>query len=303
MMRMFCVWGGGQLDELPGAEEEATQVAALLESRAGRGDTTDPGARVLKGCATAQAAVVLLQKQAATKRAVLEHIERSRWIHVACHAHPAVKLRHALPPHLRPDVDGLATRAALFLARPLDTNMFGAGDGVEPAHESLLTVDEILRLQLVRGCVVVLSACCTGQGHTSKSEGIVGLARAFLFAGAASVVCTLWEVQDEAQKLLISRFYALVGKGVDLATSLYQAQCSVRRITQSELDQLDNTASHNKWCDEVQAAKRGIRRDRPPPSTPAGSGVGGEAATCPLGHYKNWAGVIIIGSTHPHGFF
>ena len=247
--------------------------------------------------------VVLLKNEAASKQVVMQQMCASPWTHVACHAHPAVRLRHFLPIHLCP-IDALATRPALFLARPLHEDVGVEVDGLEMARESILTVDEVRELELVRGCVVVLSACCTGQGHTSKSEGIVGLARAFLFAGASTVVCTLWEVRDESQKLLMHRFYSLVRKGMDLCSSLYEAQLSVRSISEADLEILDDAASLDKWCNQVQAS-RGIRRDmsRDCPSSNPGDGsavgVAGSGDRCPLAHYRHWAGVILIGSTHP----
>ena len=261
-------------------------MASMLETWMDKGQgevTKGSGTGLDPDFEAARAGVVLLKNEAASKQEVLERLSSSPWTHVACHAHPAVKLRDFLPLHLCP-IDALATRPALFLARPLDgdADLGVEVDGVGNAAESLLTVDDVREIELVRGCVVVLSACCTGQGHTSKSEGIVGLARAFLFAGASTVICTLWEVPDKSQKLLMHRFYSLVRQGQDLCSALFEAQLSIQNIAQAELEMLDDAVLLDKW------SSRGKFR------TGAAASPTGEKS-----HYRHWAGIVLIGSTHP----
>ena len=55
--------------------------------------------------------------------------------------------------------------------------------------------------------LVVLSACETARGRVVQGEGIVGLTRAFMFAGVPRVLCSLWKVDDEATRALMMRFY------------------------------------------------------------------------------------------------
>jgi CHAT domain-containing protein len=59
----------------------------------------------------------------------------------------------------------------------------------------------------LRADVVVLSACQTALGREIKGEGLVGLTRGFMYAGAPRVVASLWEVDDVATSELMRRFY------------------------------------------------------------------------------------------------
>ncbi len=71
---------------------------------------------------------------------------------------------------------------------------------------------------------VTLSACNTGSGKFKKGEGIMSLARSFLFAGVPSIVMTLWDVQDENGSLLMNDYYKLLKKGMAKDEALQQAK-------------------------------------------------------------------------------
>jgi CHAT domain-containing protein len=92
--------------------------------------------------------------------------------------------------------------------------------GVE--DDGRLTADEIYGLDL-RADIVVLSACRTALGEIS-GDGIAGLTRAFFYAGASSVVATMWDVADEPTVHLMPEFYRLLVRGRDKARSLRGAQ-------------------------------------------------------------------------------
>jgi CHAT domain-containing protein len=75
---------------------------------------------------------------------------------------------------------------------------------------------------------VVLSACETGLGKLSRGDEVVGLQRAFLYAGTPAVVTTLWKVDDKATFELVRAFYTgLEGKGP--VEALRQAQLETMR--------------------------------------------------------------------------
>ena len=77
--------------------------------------------------------------------------------------------------------------------------------------------------------LVVLSACQTALGKDIKGEGLVGLTRAFMYAGASRIVASLWRTEDRATALLMKRFYEgmLSGNGMSPAAALRKAQLSM----------------------------------------------------------------------------
>lgn len=105
------------------------------------------------------------------------------------------------------------------------------GDG------GFLTSSEVFRWQIPCD-LAVLSACETAKGRVYRSEGIVGLTGAFMFAGARRVLCSLWKVDDDATQALMIKFYQLwrqppAGRGsarapMGAAEALENAQAFVR---------------------------------------------------------------------------
>jgi CHAT domain-containing protein/tetratricopeptide (TPR) repeat protein len=98
----------------------------------------------------------------------------------------------------------------------------------DEANDGWLTVGEVYGLDLSRADLVVLSACQTNLGELSAGDELVGLTRAFIFAGTPTVVASLWSVEDESTALLMERFYAHLRDGMGKAEALRQAQLEVR---------------------------------------------------------------------------
>jgi CHAT domain-containing protein len=94
-------------------------------------------------------------------------------------------------------------------------------------EDGFLTVGEILSLRL-QADLTVLSACQTGLGQEVTGEGVVGLTRAFLYAGTRAAVVSLWRVEDESTALLMTRFYARIGRGDPPGLALQRAKAELR---------------------------------------------------------------------------
>lgn len=92
------------------------------------------------------------------------------------------------------------------------------------AEEGLLRAFEIMDELRLNADLVTLSACETGLGEITKSEGVTGLTRAFQYAGAKSVVVSLWSVRDTSTSQLMAEFYRQYkdGKSKDEALRLAQ---------------------------------------------------------------------------------
>lgn len=95
-------------------------------------------------------------------------------------------------------------------------------------EDGLLQFSEVLQLRL-NARLVVLSACDTAVGRLQGQDGAATLSRAFLLAGARSVVSTLWAVDDTVSAFLMKRFYQGIVNGRDAATALTQAKRDVIR--------------------------------------------------------------------------
>ncbi len=89
--------------------------------------------------------------------------------------------------------------------------------------ERVLYAKDIYHLPL-NASLVVLSACETGTGELLKGEGIVSLARAFIYAGAKSIVTTLWSINDATTKEVINSFYKYLNEGHSVGTALRKAK-------------------------------------------------------------------------------
>lgn len=96
------------------------------------------------------------------------------------------------------------------------------------AKEGFLSLADVYNLQLGAD-LVVLSGCETALGREVRGEGLVGLTRGFLYAGAARVAASLWRVQDRATAELMGRFYgAMLREGKSPAAALREAQLAIR---------------------------------------------------------------------------
>lgn len=144
---------------------------------------------------------------AATRDLVIRgDLQPYRMIHIAS---------HAFLNNSHPDLSGIVL--GLVDERGQPTNGF-------------LRLHDIYNLTLPAD-LVVLSACQTALGADVRGEGLIGLTRGFMYAGAARVLASLWKVDDAATATLMSRFYEAMFRGSQQnpAAALRTAQISLWR--------------------------------------------------------------------------
>ncbi len=119
----------------------------------------------------------------------------------------------------------LATHGVLDSQRPeLSAIVLSLVDERGQPQNGFLRLNEIYNLNLPAD-LVMLSACQTGLGKEIRGEGLVGLTRGFMYAGAARVGTSLWKVDDSATAALMGRFYqAMLKEGKSPAAALRAAQ-------------------------------------------------------------------------------
>ena len=135
-----------------------------------------------------------------------ESLERYRYVHFAA---------HGIVDEENP------ARSGVILS--LETN---------DKEDGILQMTEIMRLKL-NADLVTLSACRTGLGKVVGGEGVLGLTRAFIYAGSRSVVASLWNVNDTATAELMKSFYANLKRGLPKDEALRQAKLGLMRGKQA----------------------------------------------------------------------
>lgn len=128
--------------------------------------------------------------EAANKANLLKEIGKHAFVHIAAHYH-----QHEIPQH----------------------------SGLVLSNGSYLFVDDAYTLDL-QARLIVLSACESGIGKISKSEGMMAISRGFLYAGAQNIVSTLYEINDELASKLMQLFYQNILEGQPIKEALNQAK-------------------------------------------------------------------------------
>ena len=105
---------------------------------------------------------------------------------------------------------------------PMFSKLVFAIDG-DSMNDGYLNTQEIYNMKF-KARLAVLSACNTGSGKFRNGEGVMSLARAFLYAGCPSIVMTLWEVEDKSSSNLISAFYQELYRGSSKSEALRKAK-------------------------------------------------------------------------------
>ena len=145
----------------------------------------------------------------ATKKKVLEKIGPVALVHIAAHGKEETG------------------EIALAPNAGWENNTEQGSKNLIPKEEDyILKMSDVLATGL-RARLVVLSCCHSGRGEV-KSEGVVGIARAFLAAGARSVLATLWRISDKATMVFMESFYQHLADGKKASFALHQAMKTLR---------------------------------------------------------------------------
>lgn len=165
----------------------------------------------------------ILRHEQATKEAILLLVPQANILHFICHS------RHQ---------GDNALFSRLLLSTGKDEEYFEMGDIVPFSHLSkdLTLYDIFADLKLPNAAAVILSACETGMVKLEEGDECIGLPGAFMYAGAPTVISSLWAVDDLSTALLMSRWYESVLQAkTDKATALREAQLWVRDLTNKDL--------------------------------------------------------------------
>jgi CHAT domain-containing protein len=168
---------------------------------------------------------VNLREKATVERLKQIDLTKYRFLHFASHGLLADKM-------------GIATQPVLVLSQVKD----------DP-DSNLLKFSDVLELKL-NADLVTLSACETGLGELRTGEGLIGLARAFMYAGSSSVLVSLWKVEDQSTSLLMELFYRGLKQGLSKAEALRQAKIEVMNtnLFLKSIDMKQSLASPFYWA-------------------------------------------------------
>lgn len=174
------------------------------------------------------------------------------------------------------DVLHIAGHAHFDPDNPLDSALHLA-DGLLSAHE-------LLQTYRLRPRLAFLNSCTSGTSRIVAGDEILGLQRAFLLNGVASVVCTRWEAIDVVALLVADQFYRVLLTGLSPAVALRDAVCQVRTLTRADIKTLtDRWMAESSPLAAMSADLLAI--------------VNGPADMAPFANPNHWATYVLIGAS------
>lgn len=186
----FPDYGGKNITPLPGTKVEIDGISAVLK---GSGYKLN----------------VLVQGDAT--EAKLKAVKSPELLHIATHGYFLEDVQSrgsAFGVNLENASENPLLRSGLMLAGAAKTASGDTSPNLSSNDNGILTAYEAMNMNLEGTQLVVLSACETGLGDVKAGEGVYGLQRAFLVAGADALIMSLWKVDDEATQQLMKNFYA-----------------------------------------------------------------------------------------------
>ena len=192
---------GENIPVLPATEKEVDEIAKILTQNAWKTNN---------------------YKRSNATEENLKKSENPKLIHIATHG------------FFLSDLDLDDSENSELTSNPLfRSGVLLAGAGVDrevskSLEDGVLTAYEAMNLNLDQTELVVLSACETGLGEVRNGEGVYGLQRSFLVAGANTVLMSLWQVDDVATQELMNAFYAFWLAGADKHEAFRKAQLQMK---------------------------------------------------------------------------
>ncbi len=123
-----------------------------------------------------------------------------------------------------PKIDPMHASGIALTGAQATLKAWSEGRVPDPKEDGILTAEEVAGLDLDGTWLVTLSACDTGSGEARSGEGVFGLRRAFMMAGAQNLLMTLWPVSDEVTPKIMADFYKEALATHDAAGSLAKVQ-------------------------------------------------------------------------------
>ncbi|MBL7724765.1 MAG: CHAT domain-containing protein [Chitinophagaceae bacterium] len=200
----FPAYGSSSIPQLPGTKAEVDAINKVLKSSGYQvAEFMQNDATEINLKSTTKISILHI----ATHGYFLKDVEKASWP-IGVHADNAR--------------ENVLLRSGLMLSGASEADRESAG--LENKSNGVITSYEAMNLDLQGTNLVVLSACETGLGEVKAGEGVYGLQRAFLVAGADAIVMSLWKVDDVATQQLMNNFYTNLTKTGDKQKAFKQAQ-------------------------------------------------------------------------------
>jgi CHAT domain-containing protein len=203
----FPDYGGPQVSALPGTKVELDGINKILKA---------------SGYQTRQ----LTQKDAT--EAALKALKAPTLLHIATHGYfkkdTEVGENGALGISMENAQENPLLRSGLLLAGASNTISGTNSVDLSSNDNGIVTAYEVMNMNLDGTDLIILSACETGLGEVKAGEGVYGLQRAFMVAGANALIMSLWKVDDAATQQLMTNFYTIWAKTGNKQKAFKQAQ-------------------------------------------------------------------------------